>query len=267
MDSPAVSLKIENRVATIRLDRAEALNALGLDLLEGIRDAIRRIRGEQQNGGSEAKTGVVVLRGAGEKAFAAGADIKLMQRASRSELGRFVALGQEVMREIERTPLPVLAVVHGFALGGGLELAMACDLIVAGDRAKLGQPEVNLGLIPGFGGTQRLTARVGSGNAKRLIFTGEAISAEEAFRIGLVDWLVPQDQLEDRVAQITEMLLAKSSPALAAAKRSIDNFTRAALLAGLREEAEAFADIFETEDAKEGLAAFLEKRPPAFKGR
>ena len=248
-------------IARVLINRPDALNALNAAVLQQLAEVF-----DQLGRMKFSDLRVVVLEGAGEKAFVAGADIKLMQVATRLELREFIALGQSVMRQIERLPVPVIAAVDGFAIGGGLELALACDLTIATARSKMGQAEVNLGLIPGFGGTQRLLSRVGVGTAKRLIFTGENISAEEAVRLGVVDYCVSVEEFEVKVNQLAETMASKSSFALAAAKRAIDNATVEARLAGLTREVEEFIGLFEFDDTKEGLAAFIEKRKPQFKG-
>ena len=265
--SDSVSLTIADGIARVHINKPERLNALDQEILMALKslfvDLTQRCTSESGYGDCRC----VVVSGEGEKAFVAGADIKLMLSAGKSELQSFIALGQSVMREIENVPLPVLAMVQGFAIGGGLELALACDLIVASERAKLGLAEINLGLIPGFGGTQRLTARCGRGLTKRLVFTGETIVAEEAHRLGIVDWLVPADQLEAKTLEIAAELCAKGPLALAAAKQTIDGFCNLQLIDGLSNEVEQFQRVFDTEDAKEGLRAFVEKRKASFSGR
>lgn len=269
MSSP-VRLSIKDFVAELTIDRPEALNALNGEVLSGIEAALDELPPAPVLYSS---VRVLVFRGAGPKAFAAGADIKLMQQAAadpspenRAKLEQFIGLGQRVMRKIEDLPLPSIAVIHGFAIGGGLELALACDLIVAAEEAKLGQAEVNLGLIPGFGGTQRLSLRVGSGGAKRLILTGDPVSGGEAYRIGLADYLAPAAGLEPAVAKLCVTLAERSPAAIASAKRAID----ARFVAGrdwtLKVEVDEFLKTFASDDAKEGLAAFVEKRKPKFTG-
>jgi len=171
------------------------------------------------------------------------------------------------MRQIELLPLPVIAVVDGFALGGGMELALSCDLIVATERAKFGQPEVNLGIIPGFGGTQRLSRRAGIGAAKRLVFTGEIISGEESSRLGITDYYVQSGELNARLEKLCNTLSEKGPLAIAASKRAIEMGENAPKVMALQEEKEEFLRIFQTVDAAEGLIAFLEKRKGQFQGR
>lgn len=259
-DEEVVASRIDGEIATVEIRREAALNALNADVLEGLSRTFHELR-------SQSGVRVVLLRGSGQKAFVAGADIKLMMSAPRNELLRFVALGQRVMREIEECPFAVIAVIQGHTLGGGLELALACDILVASSAARFGQPEVKLGLIPGFGGSQRLCQRVGIGTAKRLVLTGEPISAEDAFRVGLVDYCVAPDELEKAALDTARQIADRGPVAIAAGKRAVERFYLPAKLAGLQLEAEAFVSLFETADAREGLAAFIEKRPAKFTGR
>ncbi len=263
----AVSLEIRDHLAWVTINREEQRNALDFDVLQGLCDAFLRLQQFCEGEQAYKEVRCVVLGGAGDKAFVAGADIKVMQQSDRVRLHRFIRLGQRLMREIERTPLPVIAVVQGFALGGGLELALACDFIIAGTSAKLGQPEVNLGLIPGFGGTQRLCARAGVATAKRLVMTGQMVTAEEAKALGVIDWCVPPEELANKTAEVVRLLLTKAPLALAAAKRAIENFYMQTKLAGLEQEVEEFLGIFSTQDAGVGISAFLEKGTPEFTGR
>lgn len=255
---PLVSLFINNQVASIVIQREESLNALNEEVLLGLLHAFERI---------EKDVRVITLAGAGGKAFVAGADIKFMEAATRAKLSSFIELGQRVMRKIELFPAPVIAVVNGFAIGGGFELALACDLIVVTEKAKLGQAEVSLGIIPGFGGTQRLVQRAGVGTAKRLIYTTENISGEEAYRLGLADWFVDSNEVEAKLEEICNTIKAKGPLAIAAAKRSIENAVAQQKLFGLTREVEEFVDLFQTNDTKEGLRAFIEKRRPSFGGQ
>lgn len=262
-----VEVKCIEQVARVTIRRADALNALSIEVLREVRDAFAFLKTRCIGEDAFKDCRAVIVAGEGEKAFVAGADIKVMQGASRSELSDFIGLGQSLMREIELTPLPVIAMVQGFAFGGGLELALACDLIVAGEKAKFGQPEVNLGLIPGFGGTQRLAARCSVGTVKRLVFSGETISAEEALRLGVVDYLFPQAELEAKTLELAQSFTSKSPLAIAAAKRAVEAYFGPQKLAGLTKEVEEFIELFGSADAQEGLAAFIEKRKPEFSGK
>ncbi len=257
-------------ITELTISRPEALNALNAEVLQGLE---RHLGALATAGNLYSETRLILIRGAGEKAFAAGADIKLMNETAvdptpekRARLSEFIELGQRVMRMIEDLPLPVIAVVHGFAIGGGLELALACDMIVASTEARLGQAEVNLGLIPGFGGSQRLIRRVGVGGAKRLILTGEPVSGSEALRIGLVDWAVPPAELPAAVEKICKSIVEKSPLAIASAKRLIDHSYLQTRDKRLRAEVEGFLDNFGSADAKEGIDAFISKRKPQFPG-
>jgi enoyl-CoA hydratase len=240
-------------VATVTIDRQDALNALDVATLTELRDRLRELAGDTDVRG-------VVLTGAGEKAFVAGADIKYMSGLDPDQARGWGALGHEAGRLLETMPKPTIAAVNGFALGGGCELALACDIRYASARAKVGQPEVNLGIVPGWGGTQRLARVCGVGVAKDLVFTGRTIDAEEALRVGLVSAIA--DPVLDRALETARELAAKSPVALALAKRLV-NLSPGAL----ELEAEEFGDLFASEDAKEGLTAFVEKRAPSFTGR
>ncbi len=257
-----VILSHDGLISTITVNRPDALNALDRETLQALLDASHEIRER----GLE-KTRAVIFRGAGGKAFVAGADIKLMQRAALPELGDFISLGQTVMRRIEELPQVTIAAIDGFAFGGGLELALACDFIVATPKAKLGQAETKLGLIPGFGGTQRLGQRVSIGTLRKLVFLADPVGGEEGARIGLVDYLVPSEGLDAKLLEITQSLLARGPLAIASAKRCIDITHRAGLDLGLQKEIDEFLRLFSHQDTKEGLAAFVEKRAATFQGK
>jgi len=206
-----------------------------------------------------------VLTGSGEKAFVAGADIKYMSSLEVEEAKAWGALGQDCGRLLETMPKPTIAAINGFALGGGCELALACDLRYAASAARLGQPEINLGIIPGWGATQRLARVCGLGVAKELILTGRLVGAEEALRIGLVDGV--HDPVQEKAREVAELLASKSPVALAAAKRATNHALQGDHVQNLQREADAFGGLFGTQDAKEGLTAFAEKREPKFVGR
>lgn len=259
-----VSCTLAEKVATVTLQREKSLNALDGQLLEALSQTLHRLAIEEVPAD---RCRVVVLRGAGDRAFVAGADIRWMRGSDPDAIRSFLHLGQRVMRELELFPCPVVSVIQGIAFGGGLELALAGDLIVAADSARLGQPEVKLGLIPGFGGTQRLTLRVGIGGARLLVLTGDEIAASDAYRLGLVDVIAPIEQLEPRIAQLVQSLTARAPLAVRAAKQTIGKLHQDAELAGLQCEIESFLDVFRSQDAVEGISAFLEKRAATFCGK
>jgi enoyl-CoA hydratase len=210
---------------------------------------------------------VVVLTGAGDRAFVAGADIKAMSEMSIDEALALGELGHECCRLLETMPKPAIAAVNGFALGGGCELALACDIRYAAATARFGQPEVNIGVIPGWGGTQRLARATGIGFAKELILTGRLAGADEALGRGLVNAVFPPEELTDRTLELARSLAAKSPVALAAAKEAANRALQGELAAGLSREADDFGRLFGTEDQKEGMRAFIDKREPRFTGR
>jgi enoyl-CoA hydratase len=254
----SVDVARERGIAVVTIDRQEALNALDVETLTALRDRLAELASDEE-------TRVVVLTGAGDRAFVAGADIKYMGGLGPEEAREWGALGHEAGRLLETMPKPAIAAINGFALGGGCELALACDLRIASPRAKLGQPEINLGIVPGWGGTQRLARLCGVGVAKDLILSGRTVDAEEALRLGLVNELA--DESLERARELAAQLAAKSPGALAAAKRAINLALGADHSGSLDAEADLFAALFATEDAKEGLAAFVEKREPRFVGR
>jgi enoyl-CoA hydratase len=236
------------------------MNALDVATLKELRDRLVELR---EDGDARA----IVLTGAGDRAFAAGADIKYMSDLDPGGAKEWGALGHNVGQLLETSPRPTIAAVNGFALGGGCELALACDIRFAASTAKLGQPEINLGIIPGWGGTQRLARVCGLGVAKELILTGRIVDADEALRIGLVNGVCESGELMERTLETARLLASKSPVALAAAKRALNHALQGDHVDNLAREADEFGQLFGSEDAKEGLAAFVEKREPTFKGR
>ena len=245
-------------VSVVTVDRADAMNALDLPTLTELRDRLQELAHDDD-------VRVVVLTGAGNRAFVAGADIKYMSGLEIEEAKDWGALGHEAGRLLETMPKPTIAAINGFALGGGCELALACDIRYAASNATLGQPEVNLGIIPGWGGTQRLARVVGTGIAKELIFTGRTVGAEEALRIGLVNEV--HDPVLERAREVAGQLVAKSALALTVMKRLANRALHGDHDRNLDAEGEAFGELFGSADAKEGLLAFVEKREPRFGGR
>ncbi len=244
-------------VAVLTVDRQDALNALDVATLTDLRDRLREVA--EDDG-----VRVVILTGAGDKAFVAGADIKYMSGLDVEQAKAWGGLGQEAGHLLETMPKPTIAAVNGFALGGGCELALACDIRYAGSGAKLGQPEVNLGIIPGWGGTQRLARVCGLGVAKELIFTGRVVDAEEALRIGLVNGV--HDPVLDKARETAALLASKSPIALRVMKELSNRALGGDHAANLEAEGDTFGDLFSSDDAKEGMTAFVEKREPVFRG-
>ena len=250
---------LNEHVATLTFNRPKSLNALNADLLDELADYLDKVAGDDA-------VRVLVLTGSGEKAFVAGADINELARCN-ALTGKLMAQkGQGAIAKLQRLPIPVIAAVNGYALGGGCEIALGCDFIYTAESAMFGLPEITLGLIPGFGGTQRLARRVGVGRAKELIFTGQMITAAEALSMGLVNHMVPADQLRDAVNKTARALCQKGRVALRAAKAAINAGLNADLETGCALEVDAFALCMASRDAREGTSAFLEKRKPDFTG-
>lgn len=253
-------VEVSGRIATITINRPGSLNALNRATVTELFAAAEEIaRGDD--------AGAVVLTGAGEKAFVAGADIAEMRGFSPKEALDFALFGQRLLEFLERMPQPVIGAINGYALGGGCELAMACDMLVAADTARFGQPEVNLGIIPGYGGTQRLSRLVGRNLAKEIVLTGEMVSAQRAHEIGLVNRVVPRADLMAAARELAEKILSKGGFAVRVAKMAINRGIDLDLGSACALEANAFAVAFATEDRTEGMAAFLEKRKATFRGR
>ncbi|WP_345817596.1 enoyl-CoA hydratase-related protein (plasmid) [Paraburkholderia sp. PREW-6R] len=249
-----------NATAYVTLNRPDVMNALNQQAIMELRTAFEDARADPQIRG-------VVITGAGKRAFIAGADISELSKATPIEAESQTRAGQALLDQIENLGKPVIAAVNGLALGGGCEIALASTIRLAAQGAKFGQPEIRLGLIPGFGGTQRLPRLVGKGVAMRLILTGEMVSAEEAFRVGLVDEMVEADGLIARAEAILEQIAANAPLAVAYAMDAVNQGLNAPLPVGLALEGKLFALCAATEDKKEGTTAFLEKRAPRFKGR
>jgi enoyl-CoA hydratase len=247
-------------IARITVNRPDKLNALNRETMSELADAFARAQ-------SDAAVRGVILTGAGEKAFVAGADINELAVLTPIEAQELSLRGQAILRGLERMPKPSVAAVNGFALGGGLELAMACTIRIASENARLGQPEVKLGIVPGYGGTQRLPRLVGRGRALEMLLSGDPIDAVEALRIGLVNAVVPQAELLDRARAWLRKAMANGPRAVALTMEAVDAGLNAGIDEGLRVEAMAFGLSASTEDRREGTRAFLEKRKPAFAGR
>jgi enoyl-CoA hydratase len=255
-----IALERREGAAIVTVDRPEAMNALDLEHLEALRDRLAELAGDD-----EAR--VVVLTGAGEKAFVAGADIKYMQGLDVLGARRWGELGHECGNLLETMPKPTIAALNGFALGGGCELALACDLRLASTNARLGQPEINLGVLPGWGGSLRLARATTLGFAKELVLTGRQVGAEEALARGLVNAVHEPGELMEKTLELCRELAAKGPLALAYAKEAVNLALQGDHRANLATEARLFAMLFASEDQQEGMAAFVEKRPPEFRGR
>lgn len=253
-----IRLETEDGIAILTIDRPKALNALNSKTLQEIESALNSL---------PATARALIVTGGGDKAFVAGADIAEMASISAAQAREFAALGHRAFLALEQLPIPTIAAVNGFALGGGCELALACDLIYASEKAKLGLPEVSLGVIPGFGGTQRLTRVVGKMRAKELVFTGERLDAAKAKEIGLVLEVLPADQLLAHCKAVAGKILKNGPLAVSQAKRVIEFGADQDLRAANELERQGFAVLFGSEDQKEGMKAFLEKRPAAFTGK
>jgi enoyl-CoA hydratase len=253
-----IRVERQEAVAVVAVDRPDAMNALDVATLTDLRDRLLELR-------DDTDVRAVVLTGAGDRAFIAGADIKAMSEMDVEQAKAWGALGHEAATLLETIPKPTVAAINGFALGGGCELALACDIRYASPAAKLGQPEINLGIVPGWGGTQRLARVCGLGFAKELILTGRVVGAEEALQRGLVNAL--HDPPIDKALETARLLASKAPLALAAAKAATNAALQGDHGANLEGEADRFARLFASEDAKEGLTAFIEKRDPTFSGR
>jgi enoyl-CoA hydratase len=256
MSYKTILFEKEESVATITFNRPDKLNALSHEMLAEFKDAVHRVS-------LDPEIRVLILTGAG-RAFIAGADIKVFLEFDPLKARQFARSAHETGFALEALPIPVMACVNGFALGGGMEMAMACDFIYAADTAKMGQPEINLGIIPGFGGTQRLSRLVGKGAAKELVLTGRMVDAQEAKSMGLVAQVFPADTFMAECRKVARALAAKGRVSLAAAKQAVDQGFDLDLKNACLVEIDAFALCFASPDAHEGARAFLEKRPPKF---
>jgi enoyl-CoA hydratase len=251
--------EVKDRIATITFNRPKALNALNGALLDELSQALDEIAADED-------IRALVLTGAGDKSFVAGADITELATFNSLSAKHFAQKGHRIIHKLRQLPIAVIAAVNGFALGGGTEIAIACDFIYASESAKFGQPEINLGVIPGFGGTQRLARLIGTNMAKELIFTGKMISAAEAFRIGLANKVVPPEQLLEEAMKTAGEIAVKGKVSLREAKQAINRGMDVDLATGCDIEIDAFAISFASPDAKEGTTAFVEKRKAEFDG-
>ena len=259
---PYDNILLENRqkVQVLYINRPKVLNALNEKTLLEIEAAVQAFAADEARA-------VLIITGSGERAFVAGADIEAQCPLDATQGRNWGLLGHRVFRLIETTEKPIIAAINGFALGGGCELAMACDIRLASEKAQLGQPEVSLGITPGYGGTQRLTRLVGEGKAKQLVFTGQRIPAAEAYRIGLVDEVYPPESLLEEAVKMAEVIAANAPLAVRYAKQQINHSMQINNDLATTVEAGLFGLCFATRDQKEGMGAFLEKRKPVFEGK
>ena len=250
----------DNGIGLITINRPKALNALNSEVLIELNNLVDTVAQDES-------VKVVIVTGSGDKAFIAGADISEMQSLSAVAGRKFAKFGQNVFNKLENLPQPVIAAINGFALGGGCELAMACDIRIASDKAKFGQPEVGLGIIPGFGGTQRLPRLIGKGLAKELLYTSEMIDAREAYRLGLVNKVTAPDELMSTSRALAKKIMSRAEVAVKLCKAAVNAGMDMDLDSGVAYEAEAFGLCFATLDQKEGMTAFVEKRESSFSGK
>ena len=254
-----ITFNQKEAIAIVTLNRPKVLNALNTETLNELHEIFTQLD-------SDTGVRVIIITGSG-KAFIAGADISEMNTYSPEEARAFSQLGHKTMDAIQNSGKPVIAAINGFTLGGGLELALSCDILIASEKAVLGLPEVNLGLIQGFGGTQRLPRLIGKARAKELIFTGEALKAQKACEIGLVNRVVPQEELLPEAEKMAQLISTKGPVALTLAKRAIESGYDVPLPEGCTKEIDAFVESFNSQDRDEGIKAFLEKRKPVFTGK
>ncbi|MFQ6015136.1 MAG: enoyl-CoA hydratase-related protein [Anaerolineae bacterium] len=255
-----VKVSIKAGVAILTIDHPPA-NALDSSTMQDLNDAFDEVLADDE-------VKAIVITGAGQFAFVAGADVnEIAKLETPKQAKETVLMGQAILNKIEASPKPVIAAINGFALGGGNELAMACHIRIASDRARLGQPEINLGIMPGFGGTQRLPRMIGRGKALEILLSGDPVNAQEAARLGLVDKVVPAGDVVRTAAGLGRKIASKGKLAIQAILEAVEEGSRTTLAEGLLIEAEKFAALVETEDMREGVTAFLEKRQPKFKDR
>lgn len=247
-------------IATLTLNRPEALNAFNKEVVEEVLQALEDIKADEN-------IRVAILTGTGEKAFSAGADIKAMKGMNALKARELSLMGEKLCNALENLEKPVIAAINGYALGGGLEVAMACDIRIASETARMGQTEINIGLIPGWGGTPRLPRLIGKTKAKELIFTGRIIDAKTAEQLGIVNMVVPTDKLKEAVREFALEIASKAPVAIKVAKSLIDKGSEISLDAAIALEREGFGVVASTEDLQEGVSAFIEKRKPTFKGK
>ena len=253
-----IKKELKDNLCIVTVEREEALNAMNPTVLHELYDNV-------SSSINDKNIGAIIITGSGDKAFIAGADIKLMEKLDKKGGKEFGELGQKVTNLIEESPIPVIAAINGFALGGGCEISLACHLRFASKNAKFGQPEVKLGLIPGWGGTQRLPKIVGKGNAIELIIGGHIIDSNEALRIGLVNKVFDQDKLLDEAISFAKIITANGPFAVSQSLKCINDSSNYSLAEGLKKEVELFSDLFESQETNEGLKAFVEKRKANFR--
>lgn len=260
MEFKNILTEVKGQIGVVTINRPKVMNALNLETVGELEMAVKKMDDDEN-------VRVMVITGAGDKAFVAGADIAATQKMNASQASEFAEQGHRCMNSIGLAGKPVIAAVNGFALGGGTELAIACDVILASENAKFGLPEVKLGLYPGFGGTQRLPRLIGQSKAFELIFTGRVIDAETAENWGIANSIYPLDNFMDEVMKIAGQVAKNSPTAISAAKRIARDGLNSHLSDGLKNEQENFSNLFTTDDRTEGIAAFLEKRKPNFTGK
>lgn len=260
MELNNVLLEKEGNIAILTINRPKALNALNSETLQDLDKALEQLENEND-------IYAVILRGAGDKSFVAGADISEMKNLNEEEGKEFGLLGNKVFRRLENLDKPVIAAISGFALGGGCELAMACDIRIASEKAKFAQPEAGLGITPGFGGTQRLPRLVGTGVAKEMIYTGRIVKADEALRVGLINKVVSPELLMEEAKKLASMISINAPIAVKLCKDAINRGTQVDIDSAIVIEANDFGKCFNTEDQKEGMSAFIERREKSFKNK